>query len=139
MVTVCMQDPNQPLVAQVGRYSRGPETVTSSRSVNTNPFTSAPGLGYGTGFDNFDHNPAYRGAYGNSPFTPQEQPVNDLRRRELDADFLNGSSDLTDILAHFEQVADYNGWSDAQRASFVCEIEGGKHVSFKVSQYDGDK
>ena len=39
--------------------------------------------------------------------------------------FLNGSSDLTDYLAHFEHVADYNGWSDAQRASFVCEIEGG--------------
>ena len=29
--------------------------------------------------------------------------------------FLNGSSDHTDYLAHFEQVADYNGWSDAQR------------------------
>ena len=87
MVSVCMQDPNQPLVGQVGRYSRGPETVTSSRSVNTNPFTSAPGLGYGTGFNYFDHNPAYRGAYGNSPFTLCEQPVNDLRRRELDDDF----------------------------------------------------
>ena len=109
-----------PSWATGGRYSRGPATVTSSRSVNTNPFTSAPGLGYGTGFNNFDHNPAYGGAYGNSPFTPRERPVNDLRRRELDADFYDGTSDLTDYLAHFEQVADYNGWSDAQRARVLC-------------------
>ena len=109
-----------PSWATGGRYSRGPATVTSSRSVNTNPFTSAPGLGYGTGFNNFDHNPAYGGAYGNSPFTPRERPVNDLRRRELDADFYDGTSDLTDYLAHFEQVAVYNGWSDAQRARVLC-------------------
>ena len=82
--------------------------MTSSRSVNTNPFTSAPGLGYGTGFNNFDHNPAYGGAYGNSPFTPRERPVNDSRRRELDADFYDGTSDLTDYLAHFEQVYDHS-------------------------------
>ena len=84
--------------------------------VSTNPFHSTQTFGSGSSL----------------PATPYPVHANPLayiannvsggavRRREMEPDYYDGSADLNDYLEHFEQVAEYNGWSDDQRARALC-------------------
>ena len=97
-------------------FSKTPTTATATPGMSTNPFLPPSGLGLGSGLPSTTPYPTctnpqiYR--FSNSP----GGYVN-IRRREIEPDYCDGSADLND---YFEQVAEYNSWSDDQRARALC-------------------
>lgn len=56
-------------------------------------------------------------------FNNQWGPTN--RGKELNPESYDGSTDLNDYLAHFDQVANYNQWADGQKAQIlVAKLKG---------------
>ena len=115
--------------------SFGPQTATSwssnslvsntqtvpnvTPSVSTNPFLPNSSLGLGSGMPSAMPYPVSANPQGYSLANTAGGIVN-MRRREIEPDYYDGSADLNDYLEHFEQVAEYNNWSDDQRARALC-------------------
>ena len=115
--------------------SFGPQTATSWSSsslvnntqtvpnvtprVSTNPFLPTSTLGFGSGMPNAVPYPVSANPQGYSLANTVGGTVS-MRRKEIEPDYYDGSADLNDYLEHFEQVAEYNNWSDDQRARALC-------------------